>query len=215
LFATPAAADAIGSHGGGQGRSLRTDVYNWKHGLWPTPSANKTTSSGEITNKDGTSWDGKSKPHSKTTGKPIQTALSDVVQMRPTPKAHMEQARYSGSDRRKKKYQEANDVTNSLADSQIGRGALTRAFVESGAKGQLSPYWVERLMGYPDGWTDIDWNDVDMANFYPAMWLSGSWDAIPRVVSRAKNRTSRLKCLGNAVVPQIPELLWRLVARVL
>ena len=46
---------------------------------WATPSANKTTKSGEIINSDGTAWDGLSKPHSKTTGKPIQTALSDQV----------------------------------------------------------------------------------------------------------------------------------------
>jgi len=48
---------------------------------WATPSANKTTKSGEIVNSDGTSWDGVSKPHSKTTGKPIQTALTDQVAM--------------------------------------------------------------------------------------------------------------------------------------
>jgi hypothetical protein len=29
-FATPSAADAVGSHGGGQGRSLRTDIAEWK-----------------------------------------------------------------------------------------------------------------------------------------------------------------------------------------
>lgn len=48
---------------------------------WATPSANKTTKSGEIVNSDGTAWDGISKPHSKTTGEPIQTALSDQVAM--------------------------------------------------------------------------------------------------------------------------------------
>ena len=47
LWATPAAADAQGSHGGGQGRSLRTDVHTMKHSgavpsgveeRWPTPT---------------------------------------------------------------------------------------------------------------------------------------------------------------------------------
>lgn len=37
-WATPAAADCVGSTGGGQGRSLRTDIHNWKKN-WPTPTA--------------------------------------------------------------------------------------------------------------------------------------------------------------------------------
>jgi len=39
-WATPSAADAVGSHGGGQGRSLRTDIHNWKKQMFPTPRAN-------------------------------------------------------------------------------------------------------------------------------------------------------------------------------
>ena len=40
MWATPNAADSVGSHGGGQGRSLRTDIYEIKHGMWSTPAAN-------------------------------------------------------------------------------------------------------------------------------------------------------------------------------
>ena len=36
MWSTPSSADCKGSHGGGQGRSLRTDIYNTKR-LWPTP----------------------------------------------------------------------------------------------------------------------------------------------------------------------------------
>ena len=36
LWATPATGDAVGSTGGGQGRSLRTDVR-----MWPTPTADR------------------------------------------------------------------------------------------------------------------------------------------------------------------------------
>jgi hypothetical protein len=133
----------------------------------------------------------------------------------------MEQARFAGSDPRRPKYREAiptptaNDAKNSLTESQIGRGTLTANLVESGIRGQLSPDWVERLMGYPDGWTDIERENVDMENNYPMAWFDGSWDTIPRVVAGTKNRVSRLKGLGNAVVPQIPEFLWKLIARAL
>ena len=43
---------------------------------------------------------------------------------------------------------------------------------------------------------------------FPAAWSGGFWeDDIPRVATSVKDRTGRLKALGNAVVPQIPEML--------
>jgi hypothetical protein len=90
---------------------------------------------------------------------------------------------------------------------------LTYAVAQEG--GQLNPDWVEALMGYPQGWTDIEKKETTDAD-YPVSWLDGTWEnGIPRVVSGIKNRASRLKCLGNAVLPQIPEFLWILVARAL
>jgi hypothetical protein len=94
-----------------------------------------------------------------------------------------------------------------------GKGGLDlQTAVGAGADGQLNPDWVEALMGYPQGWTDIDIEAPESANF-PAAWLGGSWEAgIPRVTGVKKSsRVHRLKGLGNAVVPQIPELLWRLI----
>lgn len=48
-WATPSAADAQGSHGGGQGRSLRTDIWELKQ--WPTPRASDYKGSGPIGSK--------------------------------------------------------------------------------------------------------------------------------------------------------------------
>lgn len=45
-WATPAAADSVGSHGGGQGRSLRTDIHNLKQRTCPAPQS-----------RDYRSWD--------------------------------------------------------------------------------------------------------------------------------------------------------------
>ena len=89
-FASPCAGDSVGNHGGGMGRSLRTDIHEWKQAHFPTPSANKTTRSGELVNADGTPWDGVSKPHSATTGQPVQTALADALTV-PNPTAAWEQ----------------------------------------------------------------------------------------------------------------------------
>lgn len=85
MWATPAAADCQGSHGGGQGRSLRTDIYNLKK-MYATPQA-----------------------------RDFRTGQAE---------------RWDNPDRS----QNLND--------QVG--------------GKLSVIFVEYLMGYPEGWTDLD-----------------------------------------------------------
>jgi hypothetical protein len=70
-------------------------------------------------------------------------------------------------------------------------------------------------MGYPDKWTDIDTEEVEAKLLYPDAWQNGTWDTIPRITSGQKHRQARLKCLGNAVVPQIPKLIWGLVMEAL
>jgi hypothetical protein len=99
-----------------------------------------------------------------------------------------------------------NQLKNKCADIEEARQ------MGAGNCGQLNPDWVEALMGYPRGWTDIEAEAAAGAD-YPARWLDGTWeDGIPRVAPEVKNRVNRLKCLGNAVVPRIPALLWRLIA---
>jgi DNA (cytosine-5)-methyltransferase 1 len=151
-----------------------------------------------------------------------QKNLNDFVKMWPTPRAGNPGSRPNGkggkvlAEEAKKSLlptPTANDAKNSLTESQAGRGTLTAHLVETGEAtgGQLNADWVEALMGYPLGWTDIEKETLGLVNF-PAAWLDGSWEeGIPRIITGQKNRVKRLKGLGNSVVPQIPALIWLLI----
>ncbi len=67
----------------------------------------------------------------------------------------------------------------------------------------LNPNWVEALMGMPQGWTQLaplDNPDWDYS------WQSWEPD-IPRV-RKDKDRTNRLKGIGNAQVPLCMAIAW-------
>lgn len=78
---------------------------------------------------------------------------------------------------------------------------------------QLNADWVEELMGYPRGWTDPEREE-------PGIWMG--WPAKPgesqfpyehpRTVSSCKNRSKRLRSLGNSVVPQQAIPVFRAIA---
>jgi DNA (cytosine-5)-methyltransferase 1 len=94
---------------------------------------------------------------------------------------------------------------------KTGRGAgLSKAvkLAAPQASEKLNPDWVEVLMGFPVGWTDLDKTDIDLTNKFPQAWLDGSWEeGIPRTTTRRDGRAARLKQLGNALVPQVVEFI--------
>jgi hypothetical protein len=151
----------------GDGRQ-KPNKLGWAVAVWPTPSANKQTASGELTNADGSPWDGMSKPHSAKTGKPVQTALMDAVKMWPTPCAtdHKGSGK-AGTLRDRLDYATERGATksNTYATPQARdfRSGSTDRWDDPDRSrnlndqigGHLNPTWVEWLMGWPLGWTDL------------------------------------------------------------
>ena len=70
-------------------------------------------------------------------------------------------------------------------------------------KGSLNPAWVEILMGFPIGWTDVGCDEPKPWPGWPALMGEEQYPyEPPRTVTGCPNRAKRLECLGNAVVPQ-------------
>lgn len=240
LWATPSASDSVGSHGGGQGRSLRTDISNLKKGIWPTPQA-----------RDYRSADDPSSPRvARKAEQGWSTNLNDAVKLWPTPRANKVGGKSSegwsptleqsvkmwptprANDAEKRGNIDPQDPRNGLpaavklwptpqASDNRDRGNLSnpaiRKRIESGKQvnlsmcvsensGQLNPDWVECLMGFPIGWTDIDRDETESHWIEEPRWPAGpneeqyEWEP-PRVATGVKNRVPRLKACGNAVVP--------------
>jgi len=131
-----------------QGRlvfQLLASVPNTKEkesGLWRTPDA---YSGGSNLNKIKESL---AEGHLKRkSGHTIQIRLADQVReprLWPTPAAHEARLGYQRRDTGKKGTQKS--LSTIVIDTEGGREKTT---------GQLNPTWVEWLMGYPTGWTDL------------------------------------------------------------
>ena len=202
-------------------------------GMWPTPSANKTTRSttepSDITNSKGEPIQRGEKPY--LNGKPIQTALGDAVSW-PTPTTRdwkdsgqaVAEGRvpvncllgravwptpHSGG---------RAGVTNGGHAGLASSAAMRKKLAEHGEEGKkmgsqaLNPDWVEWLMNMPIGWSNIE--PCESYEFWLAnqdvWWLTDPADAgfIPRVTPQKTNRVNRLKCLGNGQVPICMAYAW-------
>ena len=95
----------------------------------------------------------------RPSGQQIQIRLEDQVReerLWPTPAAHEGRLGYQRRDTGKKGTQKS--LTTKVIDKEGGREKTT---------GQLNPTWVEWLMGYPIGWTDLNVSETASYNKSP------------------------------------------------
>ena len=165
----------IARPGRSQPANLRDQVSNSHN--WPTPLASSCAGANHNSpsrNKDGA----------------FSINLEGAVKSYPTPTA----CAAKGSSDASLTRADGRDRTNDRLDHNV--------FAQSGG-GQLNPDWVEWLMGWPIGWTDLapraltlpDWRN-DPANLPP-----DHPDYVPRVATGIKHRAARIKCIGNGQVP--------------
>jgi len=84
-------------------------------------------------------------------------------------------------------------------EAMLDKKYLGATVQEVGQKtGQLNPEWVEWLMGWPWGWTSSD----ELYGLYWPSWSADPHPMPPRTARGIKDRVSRLKALGNGIVPQ-------------
>ena len=96
---------------------------------------------------------------------------------------------------------------NGSSPAELNRNTKTLA---THAGGTLASEWVELLMGYPKGWTDLKNQDASLKNVR-VVWDENWEKDTPRVAVGQKDKMKRLKGLGNAIVPQIAEIIGKAI----
>ena len=153
MWATPTAATAQGTSRppspGGVSRDLRQDVR-----LFPTPTAQdnaqvrgvgKTVGTKRGTTLGGFArmWPTPQAADHKNMDTAGQKMLSSEVKLWPTPRA----SEWKGT----------GPLGSKSHNHRLEKGYLDATVQErSQVSGSLNPAWVEWLMGYPEGWTDLN-----------------------------------------------------------
>ena len=217
-WATPSAADAVGSHGGGQVRSLRTDMAELKEA-----SARPTPRAGKVTDENESAWRAR-----QERGDVATPPLSLAVKMWPTPTA--EQGVHPGRVTIKEGQQvhlaalaawktpTTQDAHNCGAESRgeclAPSECAGRRQFESGLGRDVDefPSDLDGCAGLPEAeregqealWANTEERLPSLTDC--ARFVSGpeeaqkDWEP-PRLARGVKNQIARLKALGNAVDP--------------
>lgn len=181
--------DAIGHY------KLRDHVMPINSKFWPTPKSTMVEESYENWKRRMSSY---SDPKSRTKTKPDNLAIA--VTMWPTPQVMDYRTDVRQPENKSEKANKGG--CSNLRERVVLSEKETR---------RLNPDWVEFLMGYPRGYSDLMIDKcIDFKGWEvdPADFPTNNVNYIPRIINRKDLRMSRLKCLGNAVVLQQVMVAW-------
>tara|TARA_R110000824_G_scaffold387391_1_gene582664 strand:+ start:328 stop:1641 length:1314 start_codon:yes stop_codon:yes gene_type:complete len=181
--------------------SLTREVQEEEEKMWPTPRASEgyqgdgaAEAYAEAGFKQPTERNGQQRDSST-----FDTTLTTAVQaheMFPTPRSSEVAAGMTIENAR-------NRVEQSGYRSNLEE--LVAIEAPAAVEGALSADWVEWLMCVPIGWTKLEPLPEGAFEDWFQMTLDGTWFAeergLPRVVKGQEKRASRLKALGNGIVP--------------
>lgn len=123
--------------------------------LWPTPRASCGTGASDPPNRQGSPdlqsavrmWPTPAARDHK--GKGRKGKLPNAVRMFPSPTTGAGMCGGTGNYNQLKALEAAGEITEE-----------ERRSMASGSGGQLNPEWVEWLMGFPPGWTDLNASEM-------------------------------------------------------
>jgi DNA (cytosine-5)-methyltransferase 1 len=98
----------------------------------------------------------------------------------------------------------AGSSSRDVAHSDSKRGRSRDSKRQDAEDAGQSSRGTEHGTGKPQSNLDGGFDGLSEGLDFPRRWGDGSWEeGVPRVTLERKNRTHRLKALGNAIVPQI------------
>lgn len=158
LFPTPS---TNGLDGGSNSRKAAKE-----RGMWPTPTSSLGTHGGMVTPTKGREGGTLIEALSARTTFPTPTASMQTM-------ADMEQARYAGNGNRPS-YQSAKNMVATPTSRDWKSGKASQATMDRNSRplseqigGTLNPTWVEWLMGWPLGWSDLKPLETDKFQQWP------------------------------------------------
>ena len=96
-------------------------------------------------------------------------------------------------------------ITENMTGTSLSQQIRNTPSLTARFDGALNPYWVEWLMGWPVGWTDIDCDcETICRNVWDWRERQDIWfetETVERVTKRREHRVCRLKAIGNGQVP--------------
>ncbi|GHU75379.1 hypothetical protein FACS189461_1560 [Spirochaetia bacterium] len=205
LWPTPRAGNPSSRPNGKGGKVLSEEV---KKSLIPTPTKQDFKHRGPNSQQQGLAdvvrlW-------ATPTANDAKNSLTESQRGRGTLTAHVVENMYPTPTTPR-----PHDSENTAGKYMPGQKQKDLTYEVAREGGQLNPDWVEALMGYPLGWTDITKGTITDIDYLEA-WLNGTWEnGLPPVIAGIMNRVKRLKCLGNAVVPEIPAIIIQMIVRAL